>query len=413
MTSDPPERQSTTTRVLRLPAQPAEVEVTDVLVVGGGIAGASAAYHIAQTGIRVTLIDRNRLAQGASAQAVGLLYPPVRQPYNQVVYDLGADAARELWDFSLRSVDGISDLLRSREEAESVELDRGGSYVIAEPHTKNVVQAAYQAMAHAGLPVRWLTAGEMCAATGGRRFSGGYSIQGGGAVDPAAAARAVAHAARTAGARIAEGLAARGVEHCSDGFSTTTNAGQIVSSAVVYATALDGTVFLGETGADLTPIQGQAFSTRPLPRRFHGAFTTDWKTNVWRQRPDGRIVVSGWRHHAGPRARDMNGPKIDRTLQNELRWWFEAAFPDLAPLPIEREWSGVWAWTPDLLPVVGALPNRPGEWVIGGFGGEGFALAFEAGRAVAHAIVGDVPVAGVELFDPARLSRHQAAAAGD
>jgi glycine/D-amino acid oxidase-like deaminating enzyme len=126
---------------------------------------------------------------------------------------------------------------------------------------------------------------------------------------------------------------------------------------------------------------------------------------VWRQRPDGRIVVSGWRHHGSDRARSGGGPGIDVPVQNELRWWFEAAFPELAPLPIESEWSGMWGWTPDMLPLVGQLPGRHGEWVLSGFGGEGFAFAFEAGRAVAHAIVGDVAVAGATLLDPSRLLR--------
>lgn len=385
-----------------------DVEFTDVLVVGGGIAGSSAAFHLARTGIRTTLLDRHRLGRGVSARAVGVLSPPLRQPYHQIAFDLGEAAARELWDFSLRSVEGLSDLLRARAEADAVELDRSGGYVIAEPHTRDAVGGAYEAMCRAGLPVRWLSAAQVREMTGGRRFSGGYVLEGGGSVDPGSAARAVASAAQAAGARIVEGVAARGVEPCWGGFRTRTDAGEIVSSAVVYATHLDGSAFLGETGADLTPVRGQAFTTAPVPRRFRGSFSTDWKTNVWRQRPDGRLVVSGWRHHAADRARGAAGPAIDRPLQNELRWWFEAAFPELAPLPVVAEWSGMWAWTPDLLPLVGQLPGRPGEWMICGFGGEGFAFAFESGRAVAHAMIGDAAVPGASLLDPSRLSRRGA-----
>ena len=43
-----------------------------------------------------------------------------------------------------------------------------------------------------------------------------------------------------------------------------------------------------------------------------------------------------------------------------------------------------------------------------GFGGGGFAFAFEAGRAVAHAIVGDEPVPGIEVLNPSRLVAHTA-----
>jgi glycine/D-amino acid oxidase-like deaminating enzyme len=382
-----------------------ETEITDVLVIGGGIAGSSAAFHLARAGIRTTLLERHRLGSGVSARAVGVLSPPVRQPYQQLVFDMGEGAARELWDFSLRSVEGLTDLLRTRGEDCSVELDRSGGYVIAEPHTRAVIAGSYDAMRRAGLPVRWLTPPELKDATGGRRFSGGYVVEGGGSLNPGAASRAVASAAQSAGARLVEGVTARTIEHCPGGFRATTDGGEIVASAVVYATHLDGTAFLGNVGADLSPVRGQAFTTAPVARRFRGAFSTEWKTNVWRQRPDGRIVVSGWRHHAADRARSVEGSSIDRSLQNELRWWFEAAFPDLAPLPVEAEWSGMWSWTPDMLPLVGALPGRPGEWIVSGFGGEGFAFAFESGRAVAHAMIGDHAVPGASLLDPARLSR--------
>lgn len=390
-----------------------EVELTDVVVIGGGIGGASAALHLARTGLRVTLLERGRLAGGVIGRAVGLLSPPIRQPYQQLVFDLGVDGARELWDFSLRSVEGLSDLLRARGEAEATELDNAGGYVLAEPHTRDVVIESFEALRSAHQRVRWLTAGAVCDLTGGRGFSGGFVIEGGGAVDPVAAARRVVNAARDAGAHVREGCVPLSVEPCLHGFRIETDLGPIVSQAIVHATHCDGSGLIGDATRFLAPVRGQAFMTAPLPRRFAGGFSTEWKTNVWRQRSDGRMVASGWRHHRGGDARNPDAPSIDTRLLNELRWWFESAFPDFAPLPIEAEWSGVWHWTPDLLPLAGALPGRSGEWVVGGFGSEGLAFAFEAGRAVAHAIVGDVPVAGAALLDPFRFFRRAALAVGE
>jgi sarcosine oxidase len=382
---------------------------TDVLVVGGGISGASTAYHLSRAGLRVVLAERNRLARGVTSQAVGLLSPPLRQPYQQVVHDLGGAAALALWEFSLRSVEGLSDLLAARGEAGGVELDRSGGHLLAEPHTDHVVAGSFEAMHRAGLPVRWLSADDVRQRTGGRGFTGGYVVDKGGALDPALATRAIARAAQAAGAEIIEGVHVREVEPCQGGFRATTSAGEILATAVVYSAHLDGTGLLGELGAELVPVTAQAFLTAPLPIRFRGGFATDWKANVWRQRPDGRLVVSGWRHHALSRAYGQIA-SVDRLLQNDLRAWFESAFPALAPLPIEGEWSGVWGWTPDFLPLVGGLPGRSGEWVVTGFGGGGFAFAFEAARAVAHAIVGDEPVPGAELLDPSRLTAFAAPA---
>ena len=375
------------------------------MVVGGGIAGASTAYHLARTGLRVTLAERNRLGEGMSSRAVGILTPPLRQPYQLIVHDFGPEAAKGLWEFSLRSVEGLSDLLRARGDADAVELDLSGGHVLAEPHTEQVVRGAYQAMTAAGLPVRWLSATEVRERADGRGFCGGYVIDGGGSVDPLLAARAVARAAAEAGARLAEGVSVREVHPCPGGFRILTHGEEIRASSVVYAAHLEGTKFLGQLGEALVSVRGQAFVTAPLPRQFEGAFSTYWKSNVWRQRRDGRIVVSGWRHDAWDRAYQKD-TGIDRQLQADLRAWFESFFPQLAPLQVEDEWGGTYGWTPDFLPLVGPVPGRPGEWVTTGFGGGGFAFAFEAGRAVAHAIVGDEPVPGVEMLNPSRLVAH-------
>jgi glycine/D-amino acid oxidase-like deaminating enzyme len=317
------------------------------------------------------------------------------------VFDLGADAAHEIWRMSLRSVEGMSDLLLARGEAERAELDRAGGYMLAERHTEGTVRGAYEAMRSAGLPVEWLSGPRVLGLLGGRGFCGGYRIDAAGAVDPGEASRALARAARESGARLVEGVDVRAVESCAEGFLVHTTAGDVRCSAVVYATNL-GTGFLGEFGNTVVPVTAQAFLTGPVPPTFRGGFATEWKANVWRQRLDGRLVVSGWRHEALSRAL-LGATVIDPAVQTSLRAWFEEAFPSLGHLEVESEWSGTWGWTPDTLPIVGGLPGRSGEWVAAGFEGGGLAYAYEAGRAIAHAIVGDEPVPGARLLDPARL----------
>ena len=122
------------------------------------------------------MISSEKKIAGVTSRAVGLLYPAVRQPYHHLEQTLGAEGARGLWELSLRSVEGLSDLLLARGEARAAELDRTGSFVIAEPHTLVSVRAAYQAMRRAGLPVRWLSAAEVRERSQGAGFAGGYAV---------------------------------------------------------------------------------------------------------------------------------------------------------------------------------------------------------------------------------------------
>ncbi|MEJ2207271.1 MAG: FAD-dependent oxidoreductase, partial [Gemmatimonadota bacterium] len=102
-------------------AQLASVE-TDVVIVGGGIAGTCAAYHLAASGVRVMLLERDVVGGGATGTAVGVLLPPLFQPFHETVRFRGGRVARTVWEFALRSVAGLVDLLEGRGAAAATGL---------------------------------------------------------------------------------------------------------------------------------------------------------------------------------------------------------------------------------------------------------------------------------------------------
>ena len=377
---------------------------TDVIVVGGGIAGASTAYHLAHAGVRTVLLERGRIGSGATATAVGLLSPPMRQPFNETVHFRGEETARRIWAFALRSVAGLASLLEDRGEAVAAGLDLSGGYVLAEAHTLHQVQASHHALEQAGMPVEWLTGEDVRTLTHGRGFRGGYRIEGGGCVNPGVAADAVAHAAVDAGAVIVEevdvGETRRegGFVHC------RTTRGEVKAEMAVYATHVDSRRFSAFVGDEIVPIRGQGMVTLPRPHMFKGAYATHWKLNVWRSDPEGRLVLGGWRHDAWDRSYWKARPEVDHHLQEAIEGWFEQAFPDVAPLEVERRWSGIFGWTADYLPLVGPLPGRTGELVISGFSGGGLPFAFESGRVIASIVTEGDPVPGGDLLNPRRFT---------
>lgn len=380
---------------------------TGVVVVGGGIAGAAVAYHAAAFGLDVVLVERNRVGGGTTGAAAGILTPPMRQPFHETVSFRGSETARLIWRLAARSVTGLADLIRTRSGETATELDLAGGWVLAEGHTRHEVWEAHEALAEAEFDVEWLAADEVRELTGGRGFSGGYRIRPGGSLNPSATARVLVDAGVEEGLKVVEGVAVLDVERRKDGFVCRTEGGEIRAGSVVYANHLDARRFSPFLADEMVPIRGQAFLTAPVETRFAGCFSTHWKLNVWRQRPDGSLVISGWRHDAWSRSYRETTAEVDDQLQGDLQSWFEQAFPGTGALDVRKRWSGVFAWTADYLPLVGPLDED--EYVLAGFSGGGLPFAFEAGRIVAAELAGREMLPGATLLSPARFSRFSQA----
>jgi glycine/D-amino acid oxidase-like deaminating enzyme len=375
----------------------------EVVVIGGGIAGVSAFHHLSRAGIDVVLLERQVVGGGATSAAVGVLSPPVRQPFHETVRHRGADVASRIWRFALDSVAALGRTLEELGAAEEAELDLSGGWTLAEPHTEHPVRHSYEALATAGFPVRWVDAGEIRERLAGRGFTGGYFLEGGGVMAPGASARALAVGAVRAGGQLREGVAVQEVVRDEDGHVCVTERGEVRSPIVVYATHTDSRRFSTLLGDEIVPIRGQGLRARAtVEKPFSGAFSTHWKFNVWRHTPDGELLMSGWRHDAWDRAYWKTRPELDPELQDDLESWFRNAFPGARLEEVQR-WSGIFGWTADYLPLVGALPGSPSELVISGFSGGGLPFAFGCGRILADAVVGDEPDPAAQLLHPRRF----------
>jgi len=376
----------------------------DVAVVGGGIAGTSAAYHLAAAGVDTVLLERERIGEGATAAAIGVLSPPMRQPFDETVHFRGEAVARTIWSFALRSVEGLGRLLTERGAAEATGLDLSGGHVLADANSLHEMESAFRAMERSGIPAEWISAERARELCHGRGFLGGYRLEGGGCIDPGPTAVALAGAARDRGARVFESIQV-GETHRRDGeIVCETDRGELRAEMVVYATHVDSRRFSTFLGDEIVPIRGQGMITEAGPPRFRGGFSTHWKLNVWRSDAAGRLHLGGWRHEAWDRSYWKLRPEVDPHLQEQVQGWFESTFPEVAPLRVARRWSGIFGWTADYLPLVGPLPGRMGELVISGFSGGGLPFAFEAGRVIASIVAEGEPVPGGELLNPRRFT---------
>jgi glycine/D-amino acid oxidase-like deaminating enzyme len=354
-----------------------------VAVVGGGVTGLACALTLAQTGRRVRVLEAGRVGGGASGRNGGFALRGTA-----VAYDRCPDP--ELWRLTEDA------LVRLAALAGDAFRPVGSLRLAASEAELEAVHAEYETLRRDGLDSEWRARDELPPAL--RKVGLGALLHpGDGALEPGRWARRLAALAADAGAAIAEASPVVAVEET----TVRTGAADVRAEAVVVATDGYTGELLPELGALLTIARNQVIATVPLdemvtpcPVYARGGY------DYWQQTPDGRLVLGG--------SRDVD-EAAETTAEEGLSRPVQAALEDLlvrllGELPtITHRWSGLLAFTPDRLPLVGELRGRPGLWVSLGYSGHGNVLALACGERLARTLLGDASVP--PAFDPGRFGR--------
>jgi glycine/D-amino acid oxidase-like deaminating enzyme len=131
----------------------------------------------------------------------------------------------------------------------------------------------------------------------------------------------------------------------------------------------------------------------------------DWGTVYWRQTSDGSIILGGCRHldldgETGP------GQRLNMRIQKALTEFLPESFPGFPSFQVCHRWAGIMDYTPDGRPLIGQVPDVPGQWVIAGFGGHGLPPALGAGRALAEALTTGRTPTELNPYDPDRFRKE-------
>jgi glycine/D-amino acid oxidase-like deaminating enzyme len=176
--------------------------VTDVLVIGGGIAGLSTALHLAEAGVDVCVIEARSIGGGATGQSGGLVAPDfIRHTPDSIGTALGRPAGERLTRMIGGSATQLFDLIRRV----GIECDaqQDGFYTPAHTEALAAQQRSYAAQwASRGFPVRFVEGGEARALLGVDRYCGALRFDSGGSLNPLGFARGLATAAQRQGARL-------------------------------------------------------------------------------------------------------------------------------------------------------------------------------------------------------------------
>jgi gamma-glutamylputrescine oxidase len=362
----------------------------DVCVVGGGIAGCSAALHLAERGYRVMLLEENRIGWGGSGRSGGQAIYGLAAPQSKVERLVGPDAARILWDMTVEALALIRELI-AKYRIDCDWADGQMLTAIKRRHDTNLRSELEELRdKHQYRSVRYMPRDEVRSVLATDRYISALYDSQGGHLHPLNYTLGLAAAGERAGVQIFEGTRAIDfINTANDATGGTTRVrtpnGEVRSRYVV----LCGNVYLGDTARALASkimaVATYIVATEPLGAEraraliANNAAVSDmnWVLDYFRLSADHRLLFGGRVNYSGLSSFDAPGATRARML---------GVFPQLSDVRIDYAWGGDVDITLNRAPHFGRL--APNVYFLQGFSGHGIALTGIAGKLVAEAIAG-------------------------
>jgi sarcosine oxidase subunit beta len=367
----------------------------DVVVVGGGVMGASTAYHLARRGCKkVVLLERHPLfGQEATGKCAG-----------GIRYQFATEINIRLSLLSLPMLDGFEEEL-----GQAIDLRRWGYlFLLTTENDVTTFQATVSLQHRLGVMTEWLTGDEVCrrlplmaledvlAATWNPRD---------GLADPNGVVQGYMAGARRLGVKCLADVEVTGISVQSNRVrGIRTRIGEIDTPVVVNAAGPWAAQVGSMAGVDIpvVPVRRQIAVTTPIPNLpSNFPFVIDFARNLYFHR-EGLSILTGMSNLNEP-------PGFDQHVDREWELvHFDAAMarmPLLERVGVSNRWAGLYEVSPDAHPILGRVSELEGFYCINGFSGHGFMHGPACGLLLAEEIL-DGKAHTLDIT-PLRLSRFR------
>ena len=356
----------------------------DVVVIGGGFTGLSAAVHLAKAGIDVVLVEAHRLGDGASGRNGGQLGTGQRAWAEDLEAQLGFTRAKALFDVA--------------EEAKSHLLSFASENGIDIDYAPDQLSVAHKArltrtyQAHAdimrerfGYPhLTYMDREETAERLGSTRYFGGIRDTGTGHVHPFKLLVGTARVAAASGAHIFEQTKALRIAANGNTIEVVTDRGIITAANGLIATNAHIDGLEDQTARYLMPIGSFIGATPPLGADsaiLPGGESVDdsrFVVRYFRKSRDGRLLFGG---------REVYSKASPANIRIQIRRQIAEVYPQLKDVDITHAWGGYVGITMSRMPFVREV--MPRVLSIGGYSGHGVMLSNFMGRLYADALAGN------------------------
>ena len=370
----------------------------DVAIVGGGLAGLSAALELSERGLDVVVLEAREIGWGASGRNGGQAIHGLACGQDVIEGQLGLADSRKVWDMTIEALD----MLRERIGRYAIECDwRDGFLGVATSARKGRDLHAWadEIDSKYGYPLKRISPAELPGWIASGRYHSAIHDPRSGHLHPLKYVLGLARAATAAGVRIFEHTEVTALQQ--DGGVTLktaggeVRAGQVLLAGNVYlqgvAPKLESRIMPVGTYIVCSEALDPTLADSLVPTRS-AVCDTDFVLDYYRTTNDHRMLFGG---------RVSYSTKTPANLQERMRRRMVDTFPQLADARIQYAWGGFVDITMNRAPDFGRIGAN--VYYLQGFSGHGLALTGLAGRVVAEAMTTDA--SRFDLF--ARL-KHRA-----
>ena len=386
-------------RTDRRGALPARAEV---VVVGGGALGASVAFHLAEDGVDVLLLEADELASGSSGKPIGGVRAQFSDPANVALGNRSLDLYEDFAD----------------RPGADIGLQQPG-YLFLLPHAEDVAlfEESVAMQNEHGVASRMLghdALRRLNPYVDADRYAGAAYAARDGFAHPKAVVEGYAAGAERYGASVRTHVTATGVETRNDKLvAVWTNQGRVRTGAVVLCGGAWTRDLAAKAGLDLPVDQYRrqiGFTPSLDPAPHHIPFTIDYGSTFYFHNAEPGGLVLGVADPATPVAFERTHDPSWLPLLHE---GLGACAPELVGVPVARGWAGLYEMTPDRNALIGEATDVPGRVLYAaGFSGHGFLQAPAVGEVVRDLYAGRPPRIDVAGFSADRFSAASGTGAG-
>ncbi|RWO74354.1 MAG: FAD-binding oxidoreductase [Mesorhizobium sp.] len=356
----------------------------DVVIIGGGFTGLSAAAHLAKAGTNVVLIDAYRFGDGASGRNGGQLGTGQRAWAEDLEAEYGLARAKALFDLAEEAKAHLLEFTA----ANQIDIDYmpGQLSVAHKPRYVDDYKAHAEIMASrfAYPHISFMDARETAERLGSTAYFGGTRDTGTGHIHPMKLVIGTARVAALAGAQLFEGTPSTGIISSGGKVKVSTPRGTVTAQKCLIAVNAYGGALEPVSAAHIMPIGSFIGATVPLGAEsdvLPGGEAVDdsrFVVRYFRRSKDGRLLFGG---------REVYGVNDPKDIHIHIRRQIAELYPALRDVEITHGWGGYVGITVPRKPFVREV--MPNVISAGGYSGHGVMLSNYFGKLYAETVAGN------------------------